>query len=35
MDEVYSKLDEAALYIQRNPRVVKSIASFPYIIKSL
>ena len=28
MDEVYSKLDEAALYIQRNPRVVKSIASF-------
>ena len=35
MDEVYAKLEEAALYVQRNPRVVKSIASFPYIIKSL
>jgi transposase len=34
MDEVNDKLDEAALYIQRNPARVKSIASFPYIAKS-
>ena len=35
MDEVYAKLEEAALYAQRNPKVVKSITSFPYIAKSL
>ena len=35
MDEVYSKLEEAALYIERNPDIVKSITSFPYIVKSL
>ena len=35
MDEVYGKLEEAALYIQRNPKIVKSITSFPYIAKSL
>jgi hypothetical protein len=29
MDEVYSKLGEAALYVERNPAIVKSIASFP------
>ena len=29
MDEVYSKLEEAALYIDRNPAIVKSITSFP------
>ena len=34
MDEVYGKLEEAALYIQRNPKIVKSITS-PYIAKSL
>ena len=34
MDEVNDKLDEAALYIDRNPARVKSIASFPYIAKS-
>src|SRR5437764_5965000 len=34
MDEVNDKLDEAALYIERNPRLVKSITSFPYIAKS-
>ena len=34
MDEVNDKLDEAALYIKRNPSRVKSIASFPYIAKS-
>ena len=34
MDEVNDKLDEAALYIERNPKLVKSITSFPYIAKS-
>ena len=34
MDEVNDKLDEAALYIERNPARVKSIASFPYIATS-
>ena len=31
---VYDKLDQAALYIERNRNIVKSIASFPYIVKS-
>jgi hypothetical protein len=35
MDEVYAKLEDAALYIERNPALVKSITSFPYITKSL
>ena len=35
MSEVNAKLDEAALYIKRNPTLVKSITSFPYIAKSL
>ena len=35
MDEVNSKLDDAVLYIDRNPAIVKSITSFPYIAKSL
>jgi len=26
---------EAILYIERNPRIVKSITSFPYIAKSV
>ena len=34
MDEVYDKLEEAALYLERNPELVKSITSFPYIAKS-
>jgi transposase len=34
MDDVNAKLDEAALYIERNPTLVKSITSFPYIAKS-
>ena len=34
MDAVYDKLEEAALYIERNRKLVKSIASFPYIVKS-
>ena len=35
MDEVYSKLDDAALYIERNPALVRSITSLPYIAKSI
>ena len=35
MDDVNAKLDEAAFYIERNPTLVKSITSFPYIAKSL
>jgi hypothetical protein len=35
MDEVYDKLDEAVFYIERNPKLVKSITSFPYIVRSL
>jgi hypothetical protein len=34
MDAVRHKLKEAILYIHRNPQVVKSITSFPYIAKS-
>ena len=34
MSDVNTKLDEAALYIERNRTLVKSIASFPYIAKS-
>jgi hypothetical protein len=35
IDEVCDKLVRAALYIERNPRMVKSMTSFPYIINSL
>jgi hypothetical protein len=35
MDDVYDKLEEAALYLKRNPELVKSITSFPYIAKSI
>jgi transposase len=35
MDDVNTKLDEAAFYIERNPTLVRSITSFPYIAKSL
>lgn len=35
IDAVQSKLEEAILYIERNPQTVKSITSFPYIAKSL
>ncbi len=34
MDED-AKLEEAALYIERNPAIVKSTTSFPYIVKSI
>jgi len=35
IDDVYAKLEEAAAYIERNPAIVKSITSFPYIVRSL
>jgi hypothetical protein len=35
IDDVYAKLEEAALYIERNPAIVKSITSFPYIVRSI
>ena len=35
MDEVCDKLEEATLYIERNPKMVKSITSFPYIVGSM
>ena len=35
MNQVYDKLEEATLYMERNPKLVKSITSFPYIVKSL
>jgi len=34
MAEVHEKLEEAILYVDRNPKLVKSITSFPYIVKS-
>ena len=34
IDAVHQKLHEAILYMDRNPEVVKSITSFPYIAKS-
>jgi hypothetical protein len=35
MNDVYAKLEEAVLYIEYNPNVIKSITSFPYIARSL
>src|ERR1700730_3062262 len=35
IDAVRAKLEQAILYIERNPTMVKSITSFPYILKSL
>jgi transposase len=35
MDEVRAKLGQAVLYIERNPNLVRSITSFPYIVNSL
>ena len=35
MEKVCDKLEEAALYIERNPKMVKSITSFPYIVRSI
>ena len=30
-----AKLKEAILYMERKPEIVKSITSFPYIVRSL
>ena len=35
MDAVRAKLKQAILYIERNRKLVRSIASFPYIVNSL
>ena len=35
MNAVRAKLREAILYIERNPELVKSITTFPYIAKSI
>ena len=35
MDAVRAKLKQAILYIERNPGLVRSMTSFPYIINSL
>ena len=35
MNAVRAKLREAVLYIERNPELVKSITTFPYIAKSI
>ena len=35
MDAVRAKLKQAILYLERNPKLVRSITSFPYIVNSL
>ena len=35
MDAVRAKLKQTILYIERNPKLVRSISSFPYIVNSL
>jgi len=35
IDDVYAKLEGAALYIERNPAIVKSLTTFPYIIRAI
>ena len=35
MDAVRAKLKQAILYIERNPKLVRSIISFRYIVNSL
>jgi hypothetical protein len=35
MDEVCEMLVEGSLYIERNPELVKSMTSFPYIARSV
>jgi hypothetical protein len=32
---VHRKLEEAILYIERNPELVRSITGFPYIVTSI
>jgi hypothetical protein len=35
MEAVRAKLRQAILYIERNPKLVRSITCFPYIVNSL
>ena len=35
MAAVRAKLNQAILYLERNPKLVRSITSFPYIVNSL
>ena len=35
MNAVRAKLEHAILYLERNPKLVRSITSFPYIVNSL
>jgi transposase len=35
MDAVCAKLKQAVLHIERNPKLVRSITAFPYIVNSL
>ncbi len=35
MDAVRAKLKQAILYVERNPKLVRSLTSFPYIVNSL
>ena len=35
IDAVRAKLEQAILYLEHNPDIVKSVTGFPYIIKSL
>ena len=35
IDAVRAKLKQAILYIERKPKAVKSITSFPYILRSI
>jgi hypothetical protein len=35
MNGVRVKLKQAILYIERNPNLVRSITSFPYVVNSI
>jgi hypothetical protein len=35
MDAIRAKLRRAILYMERNPKLIRSITSFPYIVNSL
>jgi transposase len=35
MHAVHAKLSQAILYMERNPKLVRSITSFPYIVNSI
>jgi putative transposase len=35
IEAVHRKLEEAIIYIERNPELVKSITGFPYIVRSI